>query len=570
VDQAKLARRSAEAVRAAAGYLFARQRADGAWTDRLSSSPMTTAMALLALDRADGAAYRDRIAAGLAWLERSQREDGGWSMADTFPPSSPGTTAFAIAAFTALAPEATRDRVRRAQAFIAANGGEAVIPGMQGPGPRTWPAAAAIAYVLAGLRDHDQQPYQPVEVMLLPARLRNKVSIGLPGVLALGIMQARTMRAGRLRRIAQRLAEPRALAWLRAVLGPNGGVEECPMLSAFIYLGLKEAGVAEDIQQASLSYLLQTQREDGSWAVDRDLEIAVTAYAVLGLAEVEDVAADPRLAPTREWLLSTQWTRPFSPLGLPAGGWSWNVPSGWPESEDTAVVLSVLGMLGLGRDHPAVAAGLRWLRVRQNRNGSWSEWVRNSTLLNDRPCAGVTGHVVMALHDHAEPAGPRSPAGRALRWFDRTQGADGAIPSIWFRDDTHGTAKVLETYAAIGRPRDPVARRARGFLLARQRPDGAWPVDVVVGAAGGTVEETSWATFSLLAAGEDPWSGPVTSAVEWMLDRQDADGTWPVSPVGLYFDDLCYGSDLITHAYPLRALGRWCRATGTSVGTVSP
>ncbi|HEV2372330.1 MAG TPA: prenyltransferase/squalene oxidase repeat-containing protein [Streptosporangiaceae bacterium] len=568
MDKDKLAKRSAEAVRAAVGYLFDRQRADGAWTDRLSSSPMTTAMGILAFARADPAAHRDRIAAGLAWLERNQRADGGWSMADTFPPSSPGTTAFAVAAFEALAPTTTRDRIDRAQAFIAANGGESVIPGMQGPGPRSWPAAAAIAYVLAGLRDPSQQPYQPFEVMLLPAKLRNKVSIGLPGVLALGIMQARTMKAGPLRRIAQRAAEPKALAWLRSVLGPNGGVEECPMLSAFIYIGLAEAGVAEDIQRASLSYLLETQRDDGSWAVDRDLEIAVTAYAILGLAEVEDVALDSRLEATREWLLSTQWTEPFLPLDMPAGAWSWNVPSGWPESEDTAVVLSALGLLGLRQGHPAIARGLDWLRTRQNRNGSWSEWVRNSNLLNDRPCAGVTAHVLMALHDHGEPFGRRSPGERALRYLERAQRPDGATPSIWFRDDTHGTAKVLEAYAAIGRKRDQVALNARRFLLEQQRPDGAWPVDVVVGAESGTVEETSWAVFALLAAGEDPWSTPVTEAVEWLLDRQDSDGTWPESPVGLYFDDLCYASDLITHTYTLRALGRWCRATSTSVGAV--
>ncbi|MBN9743458.1 hypothetical protein DMP23_20630 [Amycolatopsis sp. A1MSW2902] len=565
MDRAKLTSRTVDAVEASVDHLWARQRADGSWVDRLSSSPMTTAMAVMALARACRETYAKQIELGLSWLEHNQRADGGWSMADTNPPSSPGTTAFAIAAFESLAPGTTRSRIDAAQAFIESNGGESIIPGMVGSGPRTWPAAAAIAYVLAGLREPDQQPYQPFEVMLLPRALRNKVSIGLPGVLALGIMQSRTMPAGRLQRLAQRLSEPRALAWLRAVQGPNGGVEECPMLSAFIYIGLHDAGVGEDIQVGSLSYLLETQRDDGSWAVDRDLEISVTAYSILALAELSDVAADPRLEPTRDWLLSTQWTEPFRPLGIPAGGWSWNVPSGWPESEDTAVVLYVLGLLGLTKEYPAVADGLRWLRARQNRNGSWSEWVRNSNILNDRPCPGVTGHVLLTMNLLGDTGGARSPAGRALAYLRRVQAADGATPSIWFRDSTHGTAKVLETFAELGRPQDLVAVKAKQWLLGKQRPDGAWPLGVEVGVEGGTVEETAWAVYALLLSGVDPWSPAITSALEWVLDNQRTEGAWSPSPVGLYFDDLCYTDDLIAHTFTTRALARWCKLTGTAV-----
>lgn len=566
MDRGKLAARAFEAVTRAIDHLYGRQREDGAWTDRLSSSPMTTALALLALTRVDPQRYRSRVDNGLRWLKRYQREDGGWSMADAYPPSSPGTTAFAIAALEALDPDAGRSHIERGMAFIRANGGEAAIPGMSGRGPRTWPAAAPIAWVLAGLRDAREQPYQPFEVILLPQRLRNKVSIGLPGVLALGIGQSRSMPMSAPRRLVQRLAEPRALAWLRSVQGPNGGVEECPMLSALILMGLHAAGVGHDIQDGSLRYLLDTQRPDGSWAVDRDLEISVTAYAVLALAETADVATDPRLARTRDWLQSTQWREPFTPLKIPAGGWSWNVPSGWPESEDTAVVLSVLGKLGLPRRHPAIEQGLRWLRVRQNRNGSWSEWVRNSSILNDRPCPGVTAHAVMALSQFGEPRTRWSALGRALRYFERAREADGSLPSVWFRDATHGTAKVLEAYAELGRADDAVALRARAWLLANQRPDGSWPAEVEVSMDAGTVEETAWAVYALLRAGQSPWDGQVVRAIEWLLDRQDADATWQPSPVGLYFDDLCYGDDLIAHTYALRAIACWAARADAELG----
>lgn len=333
-------------------------------------------------------------------------------------------------------------------------------------------------------------------------------------------------------------------------------------MAALVFIGLRTAGehVGADIQRGCIDYLLETIRPDGSWPIDRDLEIAVTAYSVLALGESVDVSQEPKLKATREWLLSTQWTEPFKALGHPAGGWSWAAPSGWPESEDTAVVLTVLADLGLTADHPAVQAGLRWLLPMQNDDGSWSEWVRNSEMIHDGPCAGVTAHVLMALHKYGVGNGPKAAMERALNWFAREQGEDGGIPSLWFRDRTHGTAKVLETYAELGRLDEAVPTKAKRHLLTTQRPDGAWPTTVVEGPPeGGTAEETGWALYSLLRAGLSPSDPQAVRAVEWLLAAQTDTGTWRQSGVGLYYDTLYYSSDLITHTYTLRALGRWQR-----------
>lgn len=530
----------------AATRLYDRQRPDGGWTDRLSSSAVATGLAVVALAAADRSAHGPRIEAGLAWLRANQRSDGGWSDADRDPPSSKSGTAFAMAAFQALGTADAGERLAGGRRFLAAAGGADLIPGMRGPGPRTWPAAAAIVWALVGLRELERQPRQPVEVVLLPAHLRSMVSIALPGVLALGLMQSRLLPAGRLRRALTRLAEPRALAWLRSVQAPDGGIEECPMLVALVLLGLELAGVAADMCARGAAYLAATQRPDGSWAVERDLEVAVTAYAVHALAECGDVAGEPRLRRTRDWLLSAQWREPFRPLGLPAGGWAWAVESGWPESDDTACVLSALRLLGLPAGHPAAAAGLRWLLSRQNRDGSWSEWVRDSAILNDRPCPAVTAQVVCALQRY----GGGAPAvARGLRALAAARAADGSQASIWFRGRVHGTARVLEAHAELG-----VADGAgAGWLLAEQRPDGGWP------AHDETTEETAWALFALLAAGLPADDERAVRAARWLVERQRPDGTWLPSPVGLYFDDLRYSSDLICDTYALRALGRWLR-----------
>jgi len=407
--------------------------------------------------------------------------------------------------------------------------------------------------------------------MLLPAQVRNRASIALPGVVALGAWQTRALHWGPARTALRRRAERKGLAWLRALQGPNGGIEECQLMAGFVFMGLEMAGpgVGDDIQRGCVRYLLQTRRQDGSWATDRDLEIAVTAYAILALAEFGDVAAEPRLEPTREWLLSTQWRTPYDPLGQPAGGWSWAVPSGWPESEDTAVVLTVLSELGMTCRDPSIQLGTEFLLRQQNRNGSWAEWIRGGSQLFDGPCPGVTAHVVMALRRPEVHDGSGTAVARALRYFRAAQAPDGSFASLWFRDSTHGTAKVLEAYADLGRCDDPVPARARQWLLASQRDDGAWPGTVEEGPPpGGTVEETSWALYSLLRAGQPAWDSQIVRAVEWLADSQDDNGTWRPSAVGLYYPTMFYSDDLIAHTYAVRALGRWLKcANGDQTGS---
>jgi squalene-hopene/tetraprenyl-beta-curcumene cyclase len=166
----------------------------------------------------------------------------------------------------------------------------------------------------------------------------------------------------------------------------------------------------------------------------------------------------------------------------------------------------------------------------------------------------------MALHQYGQPQHARSPIGRALRYLNAEQQPDGGASSLWFRDSTHGTSKLIETYAEIGRGDDPVVAKAAQWLLDHQRADGAWPSSVVEGPPpGGTAEETAWAVYGLLRAGQSAASEACTRGVEWLVNAQTSEGTWRPSAVGLYYDAMYYSSDLIAHTYALRTLGRWLR-----------
>lgn len=557
----KLTDRVSAAVDGAVTYLEQRQRPDGGWTDVFSASPMTTALAALAIAMAGGAGLRDQVRPSVLWLNGRQHSDGGWSISDVHPPSNPATTAIVAAVLKYLDPDGSADAVAHAMRYVHANGGERVLAGRVGLGSRSWPAAVPITWAVAGLRDPDDQPYQPVEVMLLPAPVRDTIGIGLPVVLPLGLMQARTMKSGRIRRAVHGIAEPRALGWLRSVLDPNGGVGECPMISALMAIGLHVAGVGQDVARRSLDYLLASRRPDGSWSLIRDIEVTSTAYAVLALTEVPGLADAERLAASREWLLSAQCGQ-FEPLRIPAGGWGYRISCRWPDCEDTAMVISALNRLGLTRADPAVDTGTRWLRSRQNWSGSWALWIRNSPIVTDRPCPGVTSHALIALRDNQADQADTRAMRRGLAYLRRAQRPNGSFRSSWFRTSTFGTAKVLEAAAALGLADSPVAVRAKHWLLANQHDDGSWSGDLGVGPPGSTPEETAWALYALLNAGFSPWDGRVTRAVSWLVDHQTSAATWTPGPIGLFYDDLTYANDLMGHTFPLRALAKWRNRAG--------
>jgi len=130
---------------------------------------------------------------------------------------------------------------------------------------------------------------------------------------------------------------------------------------------------------------------------------------------------------------------------------------------------------------------------------------------------------------------------------------------VWFRDNTHGTSRLLEAFVDSKSGSAPAAEAARKWLLANQADDGGWPRQHELPPNGSTAEETAWALFALLKGGADPRSPAILRGMEWLVSHQDDKGTWQPSNVGLYFDDLCYTDDLIAHTFALRSLGRWIK-----------
>jgi squalene-hopene/tetraprenyl-beta-curcumene cyclase len=149
-----------------------------------------------------------------------------------------------------------------------------------------------------------------------------------------------------------------------------------------------------------------------------------------------------------------------------------------PSTADlTGRVLEMMGNFGFSVEHPFARDAIRFIREKQERNGSW--WGR------------------------------------------------------WGVNYIYGTWSVLSGLSRIGEDvSKPYVRRAVAWLKASQNADGGWgepcdsykePQSVCSGPS--TASQTAWAVLSLMAAGEHG-SDAVFRGIQFLLDRQTPEGTW--------------------------------------------
>jgi squalene-hopene/tetraprenyl-beta-curcumene cyclase len=149
-----------------------------------------------------------------------------------------------------------------------------------------------------------------------------------------------------------------------------------------------------------------------------------------------------------------------------------------PTADVTARCVGMLAQLGYGKEHPAVARAIAYLRNEQEADGSW---------------------------------------------FGR-----------WGTNYVYGTWSVLAALNAIGEDaRAPYIRKAVAWLKGRQREDGGWGEDCASYWAERRDEEaktsmpsqTAWALLGLMAAGEVE-SATVKRGIEYLLGAPRDGGQW--------------------------------------------
>lgn len=609
--------------------LLAARTADGHWTGELSSSALSTATAVVALalvrrsasGAADGAAADDDALAalvrnGVAWLVRTQDPGGGWGDT-TDSPGNVSTTALCWAALAIAgtddppcraALDRARGRMRRAAGGLDARALAETIGRRYGK-DRTFSVPILTVLALAGLLGGNERaggrkahggesglvgsgwrhvPQLPFELAAVPPACYRwlrlpVVSYALPALIAIGQARHRQRPTRNpLTRLARRAARGRTLRRLEAIQPRGGGFLEATPLTSFVVMSLVAAGEpTHPVARRGAAFLARSVRPDGSWPIDTNLATWVTTLSVNALARRPDwrerLAPGERAALSR-WLLDQQCRERHVYTDAAPGGWAWtDLPGGVPDADDTPGALLALHALdaGAAEHREAACAGVGWLLDIQNADGGIPTFCRGwGALPFDRSSPDLTAHALRAWAAW-RPALPEAlrdrtgrAAARAVRFLERTQGADGSWIPLWFGnqgapDDAnpvYGTARVLEGLAALSdaEAAPDAERRAARWLVAAQGGDSGW------GGAPGvapSIEETAAAVTALAAFRRLPRAGPVPGldaavgdGVRWLIDATGGGRRAEPAPIGLYFAKLWYSEALYPRIFALAAL----------------
>ena len=270
------------------------------------------------------------------------------------------------------------------------------------------------------------------------------------------------------------------------------------------------------------------------------------------------------------------------------GGWPFSSRAhGWPISDCTAeglkACLAIEAITGKSLARWRLDAALELMLSLQNPDGGWAtyELTRGPAwleALNASDCfrdimidysyVECTSACMQALQAYRQRFGSAHSdrIERALqsgqRFLQEAQRVDGSWEGSWGVCFTYGTWFGILGLKAAGVPDNSVEiERACGFLLAHQRPDGAWgesPESCVrrhyVPTEQGQAVMTAWATLALIAAGQGQ-SPAVTRAVDFLSRRQCADGSFPPEGIAGVFNKTCaIHYDNYLKIFPLWAL----------------
>jgi squalene-hopene/tetraprenyl-beta-curcumene cyclase len=180
--------------------------------------------------------------------------------------------------------------------------------------------------------------------------------------------------------------------------------------------------------------------------------------------------------------------------------------------------------------------------------------------------ADITGRVMESLcafgYERSHPA-----IRRGIDYLVRTQQPDGSWYGRWGVAYIYGTCFALRGLRAAGEnDREVHVLRAGEWLRAIQNADGGWGESCasydndVFTPAPSTPSQTAWAILGLLAGG-DTTSRSLHHGIEYLLERQRADGSWNEDlSTGTGFPKVFY---LTYHLYrlyfPLLALSEFAK-----------
>jgi squalene-hopene/tetraprenyl-beta-curcumene cyclase len=392
--------------------------------------------------------------------------------------------------------------------------------------------------------------------------------------------------------VVRRAAVERAAAWMIERLDASDGLSAILPAMANSALALKCLGYSEShpLLKEQLAHLdgLLLRDEEGALRMQPCLSpVWDTVLAAHALAQAGAPPDHPALRRAASWLLSKQCRRPGDWAHrnpAPPGGWYFEHRNEfYPDVDDTCMALMVLKQARAEEPEPvqreAMRRGLDWMLGMQNGDGGWGSFDRDNhkrwltevpfadhNAMIDPSTADITSRVLECLSRFPEFGGAHPVVERAKAFLRRDQTTEGCWYGRWGVNYLYGTWQVLRGLRCIGEdPQAPYLRRAVGWLLDRQNSDGGWGESIASyddpsqkGVGASTPSQTAWALMGLLAA-SDVNGQAVRRGVRYLLDHQDAAGTWEQALwTGTGFPKVFYlNYHFYRHYFPLMALGQY-------------
>lgn len=596
------------AIAQAQAYLRAEQLPDGAWHGQAMQGADATSETLIA-QRFLGVLESADAAKALTWLLKQQLPDGSFAAYEGATQGSVDETAISYAALLAAGLAPAAQPAAKAYSYLQTHGGAtATTPYTQ------------ILLTVAGIHDPSALPDMPVAPLLLPGVERligsrftpvfTVMSIILPPMI--GVLKAPLKSAGWLQRRKLALAAHNAVRYLSAHQNPTGNLFGCLNTTVMLLVAYKLLGLPN-----SDTRVWRALDDLKLWRIEDDETLSYMLYnskvwntgLVLGIFRAGQVPSDdPALVRAAEFLLAEQslvplprdWQNPGRDAPR-TGGWAFGAsnPLG-TDNDSTGVALWGLAHLEPRTAHveSAIERGLSWLWGMQNSDGGWAAFTHGqrgkpagpfSIGILDMP-GDLLGSLRLLLRpppQFSEPA-TEDVTGRVLQGLGRlgfrardprvAQAVEFAHAQLyvngvwWGRWECNylpGTSEVLAGLASVeAELKHPAIVKAIEWVKRHQNADGGFgeTTDSYDNLAlAGTGESSSYVTGivanALIACGAAR-TAAVERAVQWCLDTQAADGSWPQ---GTYQFTMqwpwpFYRLTLTPTIYPLRALTSYRRA----------
>lgn len=577
------------ADRVMAGYervknrLLAERVPAGHWVGELSTSALSTATAIMALEQVrrtstnratTGSAptQRDRptnqfdglIERGLQWLVEHQNADGGWG--DTTASfSNISTTMLCHAVFHATSRvDQFAKTVAHAKAYVDRAGGVPALRRRYGR-DQTFSIPILTHCALAGLIPWREVSALPFEMACVPQQFYKwirlpVVSYALPALIAIGQCRAYHRPSWNpLLRALRRAAVAPSLRLLEQIQPTSGGFLEATPLTSFVTMSLASIRQADHpVVQRGVQFILDSVRPDGSWPIDTNLATWVSTLSINALGPDLPSAS---IAPLQEFLYRQQYRTVHPYTQADPGGWAWtDLSGGVPDADDTpGALLAIKNLTAECVGSPADTHS-NVLRPQRAELAVENPAALSARILRTNPTDNVGGSVG-SDNAGSVSAGSydwQSSVDSGIRWLLDLQNRDGGWPTFcrgwgalpFDRSAPDLTAHALRAIEAHypSHPnrsegaetiragnRDWQGRLARSremgfrYLTRTQRADGSWlplwfgnqhhPAD----------ENATYGTARVLAAYRDTSrisSREYQRGLLWLIQNQNEDGSW--------------------------------------------